>query len=191
MRKNKLTIKNISEKIGCSHVVIIRIRKNLPIINRIALKIQELTNGEVTPKVAERGRKKGSKVKNPITKHNMCKRKEYHIWCRIRRCCYHQRFCQYKSYGALGITICPEWNDFKVFIKEMGSLPNGYKSIFLNVGLKEFNKKNCYWVKDARGIKRNELKTGLFKKKAQSDSGPLGRDGRPLQMSFDENMVIT
>src|SRR5665213_1924939 len=110
MRRNNLSIREVAKQVGCCHMVIVRVRENLPIIGRIALKVTELTNGEVIPKVVERGRKKGSKVKNAI-KHGMSRKREYHIWCRIRRCCYQEKFCQFKSYGALGITICTEWDD--------------------------------------------------------------------------------
>ena len=191
LKRNKLSIKKFAQQIGCCHVVIAKVRNNMPITEAIGLKITEATDGEVIPKISERGRKKGSIVKNPKTKHSMCKRREYQIWSRMRRCCYHKNFCQYKSYGAIGITVCPEWDDFKVFLKEMGNLPKGYKSLFLDGGHAEFNKRTCYWIKDARGINRKYLKQPVFKKKAISPSEPMTKSGKPLQMSFDENMVIT
>lgn len=191
LKINKWTIKGFANLVGCCHVVITKVCANMPISSTIASKITHLTNGKIVPKISERGRKKGAIVKNPKTKHNMCKRREYQIWSRMRRCCYHENFCQYKSYGALGITVCSEWDDFRVFVKDMGPLPKGYKSLFLDGGHIEFNKRTCIWVKDARGINRKLLKQPLFKKKAQSPSEMMGRDGKPLQMSFDENMVVT
>lgn len=191
LKRNKLSIKKFAEKLGCCHVVVAKVRNNLPITEAIALKIVEATNGEVIPKIRERGRKKGSTVKNPVIKHGMCKRREHQVWSRMRRCCNQKSFCQYKSYGALGITVCPEWKDFQVFMKDMGPLPKGYKSLFLDGGCIEFNKTTCHWIKDARGINRSKLKKPLFKKKAKSPIEHLTRDGKPLQMSFDENMVIT
>lgn len=191
LKKNKLTIKGFAKIIGCCHVVISKVCNNKCITESMAAKIIQMTKGEVSPSTRERGRKVGVKVGKQKCKHSMSHTRENQIWSRMRRSCYNENFCQYKSYGKVGVTICKEWDEFLNFMKDMGPMPSGYKSMLLDNGAEQFNKENCKWVKDARGIRRNALKKDLNMKKAESHSEPIGRDGRPLQMSFDENMIIT
>lgn len=48
----------------------------------------------------------------------------YSVWKNIRVRCFNSNNKQYKYYGARGITICDEWNDFKVFYDYVTGLPD-------------------------------------------------------------------
>ena len=62
----------------------------------------------------------------------------------MRRC--HDEHDQaYKSYGELGISVCPEWFDFKVFLIDMGNRPDG-TSLDRIDGAKGYSRDNCRWA---------------------------------------------
>ena len=49
------------------------------------------------------------------TTHGGSKTRLYKIWRHMRERCSKPKCKEYKFYGARGITVCPEWNDFTVF----------------------------------------------------------------------------
>lgn len=49
----------------------------------------------------------------------------YVKWGSIKGRCYRKSVKQYKNYGGRGITVCPEWHDFKAFKK--WAIATGYK----------------------------------------------------------------
>ena len=53
------------------------------------------------------------------------KTKEYSSWLNMRQRCNNKNNPQYEDYGGRGITICPEWDDFDVFLADMGPRPEG------------------------------------------------------------------
>lgn len=63
----------------------------------------------------------------------------------MMRRCYNEKHVAYKSYGAKGITVCPEWHDKETFRK--WCLNNGWeKGLRLNRidGSKNYSPENCY-----------------------------------------------
>ena len=46
--------------------------------------------------------------------------KEYRCWCNMRSRCRNEA-----NYVDRGITVCPEWEDFDVFLCDMGECPEG------------------------------------------------------------------
>ena len=56
------------------------------------------------------------------------KNKTYQTWVAMRERCNNPNTKEYKNYGGRGIKVCPEWNDFAVFLRDMGDRPPG-KSI--------------------------------------------------------------
>jgi hypothetical protein len=52
--------------------------------------------------------------------------KIYNVWRKMRQRCERTYSNKYKSHGARGIAVCPEWHDYLVF-KEW-ALDNGYQA---------------------------------------------------------------
>lgn len=56
----------------------------------------------------------------------------YFVWKDLRHRCSNKNHKSYKIYGARGITVCKEWEDFEVFYK--WAIENGYKEEKLSNG---------------------------------------------------------
>lgn len=50
---------------------------------------------------------------------------EYSSWIAMRRRCLNPADKDYPRYGGRGITICPQWDDFAVFLADLGPRPAG------------------------------------------------------------------
>lgn len=91
---------------------------------------------------------------NWAIKHDMSRTILYRRWIDMKQRCFNPNCCNYKYYGARGITICDEWLDFKNFAE--WSLKNGYsKELSIdrinNDGNYEPN--NCRWTtKSVQGM---------------------------------------
>lgn len=72
--------------------------------------------------------------------------------------CENKRASNYNWYGGKGITVCPEWHDFKTFLRDMGPRPKGY---FLNRKDKDgpYSPDNCEW--NSRGALRGQEMTAF------------------------------
>lgn len=61
-------------------------------------------------------------------KHGHSKQANYHplyaIWKTIRQRCNNPANADYRWYGARGITICKRWDDFTVFLSDIGERPS-------------------------------------------------------------------
>ena len=49
---------------------------------------------------------------------------EYIAWTNMRQRCNNPANRQYRNYGGRGIKICPQWNDFNVFLSDVGFRPD-------------------------------------------------------------------
>ena len=83
-------------------------------------------------------------------KHGACRKGQnsrlYRIWLRMKDRCYYPRDISYKYYGARGVTVCPEWHEFRNF--QEWAISNGY-SDNLSIDRIDVNKNyepsNCRW----------------------------------------------
>lgn len=72
-------------------------------------------------------------------------RKMYTRWQAIRYVCNNKDGKNYKYYGGIGVTVCPEWNDFHGFLKDMGEPEQGMT--FSRIDKRgNFTPENCQWV---------------------------------------------
>ena len=78
----------------------------------------------------------------------------YRIWIGMRRRCNSPKCVDYKSYGAKGIKVCEEWDDFNNFY--FWSINNGYEDVQGNYrdkmsidridSSKGYSPDNCQWI---------------------------------------------
>ena|ERR1700757_903031 len=85
--------------------------------------------------------------------------REYRIWCAMRKRCTNSNSSDYRYYGGRGITVCERWNDYALFLADMGRCPPG-----LTIERRENNKgyqpDNCYWASRAQQSHNQRLRWG-------------------------------
>jgi len=79
------------------------------------------------------------------TTHGMANSKEYMVWDSMIRRCHNANHKAYSSYGARGITVCPEWRSFSGFFADMGHQPKGLTLERID-NSKGYAKDNCKWA---------------------------------------------
>lgn len=57
------------------------------------------------------------------------KRRLHNVWVGMRRRCQSPSRKEYASYGGAGISVCPEWEEFECFLKDMGPRPTPKHSL--------------------------------------------------------------
>lgn len=69
----------------------------------------------------------------------------YPTWSQMRQRCYSKSHPQYSAHGAMGITICPTWEqDFWAFLQDMGPRPS--RTILRRIDKSgPFTPDNCRW----------------------------------------------
>lgn len=85
---------------------------------------------------------------------------EYRSWMNMRQRCLNPKNNRYHLYGAVGITVCREWESFAIFLKDMGPRPSVDYSIERIDGSKNYEPSNCKWAtrqEQARNKSNNNL----------------------------------
>jgi hypothetical protein len=64
----------------------------------------------------------------------------------MRQRCTNPKKASYRYYGARGIKVCPEWNEFSVFLADMGEPPEGKSLDRFPDNDGDYCKANCRWA---------------------------------------------
>lgn len=94
--------------------------------------------------------------------HGRCYDRIYKQLSEARKRCNNPNHARYKDYGGRGISVCPQWQDFTVFLADMGECPDGYQLDRIdNNG--NYEPGNCRWVtaKDNANNRRNNVKVSI------------------------------
>lgn len=92
------------------------------------------------------------------TTHGLTEHPLYVRWCGMKARCEAPGHVSYKNYGAVGIIVCEEWQDFSVFLRDMGMPENLDMSIERKITTGPYCKENCVWAtapEQSRNTKRN------------------------------------
>ena len=71
---------------------------------------------------------------------------EYNIWQGMWQRCTNPQNHSWKYYGGRGISVAPEWMDFKVFIHNMGFRPSPRHSLDRIDNDRNYEPGNCRWA---------------------------------------------
>ena len=139
--------------------------------------------------------------KNSSYKHGQFGTRLYNTWSHMKQRCYNPNNASYLHYGAKGIKVCDEWQEFQPFYE--WAINNGYKED-LSIDRINFNgnyePSNCRWVNiEQQNNNKSDTKLITYKGKTQSLSkwakelnikfttlnARIYKWGMPLEKAFD------
>jgi hypothetical protein len=149
-----------------------------------------VSNGEISNKVVGLTHWHGMADNHPL----------YATWSAMRQRCNNPNSTHYRHYGGRGITICARWDDFELFIADVGDKPSKRHSLDRIDVNGDYKPGNVRWAtqKEQRWNTRPEFAPGqtAFGRTQTLDEwarefgikrGTLGRrlhDGWPLEQAL-------
>lgn len=86
--------------------------------------------------------------------------KEYRSWAHMRERCNNPKNKNFLLYGGRGISVCPSWDDFSVFLADMGFAPTPKHTLDRIDNSKGYGPDNCRWATQTEQVRnRRNTKT--------------------------------
>lgn len=106
------------------------------------------------------------------TKHGLSHTNIYAVWLGMRDRCYNENNNSYQNYGARGIRVSDEWQDFNKFYSDMKDTYRKNYSLERKDNNQDYSYQNCIWadvLTQANNTRRNVVFTvdGFTATKAQ------------------------
>jgi hypothetical protein len=124
---------------------------------------------------------KGNRVRGSDRRHNYkhggSNDIEYTIWIGMHQRCSNPLRREYKNYGGRGIRVCKRWDDYAVFLADMGRRPTPAHTLERVDNEGGYSKENCIWATYTQQI-RNRRCTKLTLDKAREIRALYAAGGR-------------
>lgn len=114
----------------------------------------------------------------------------YRLWCGMRRRCNDHNSKDYGRYGGRGVKVCEQWNNFWVFVQDVGERPSLQHSLERKDTNGNYEPENVTWAnpkEQARNKRNNVINEEICKEiRRRLDYGDsVSAIAKALRLNYD------